>query len=119
MQLIVILLIIVSILTFLSGATVFFGAKKGERLRSFWFFVATIFAAIWTISICLFLRATPESNLNMVWHTNWTYISAIFIDIALLAYISWQGKYGRLLSLFFMIFGIILTGVFINNPSLL
>lgn len=119
MQLIVILLIIVSILTFLSGATVFFGAKKGERLRSFWFFVATIFAAIWTISICLFLRATPESNLNMVWHTNWTYISAIFIDIALLAYISWQEKYGRLLSLFFMIFGIILTGVFINNPSLL
>ncbi len=119
MQLIVILLIIVSILTFLSGATVFFGAKKGERVRSFWFFLATIFAAIWTISICLFLRATPGTSLHMVWHTNWTYISAIFIDIALLAYISWQEKYGKFLAAFFFVFGLVLMGIFVNNPSLL
>lgn len=119
MQLIVILLVTVSILTVLSGATVFFGAKKGERLKSFWFFVATIFAAIWIVSICLFLRATPDSTLNMVWHTNWTFISAIFIDIALLAYISWQEKYGKFITAFFFVFGSILTALFINNPSLL
>lgn len=119
MQLIVILLITVSILTVLSGTTVFFGAKKGEHLKSFWFFVATIFAAIWIVSICLFLRATPNSNLNMVWHTNWTFISAIFIDVALLAYISWQEKYGKLITAFFFIFGLILTIIFIGNPSLL
>lgn len=119
MQLIVILLVTVSILTILSGATVFFGAKKGERLKSFWFFVATIFATVWTISICLFLRATPDTTLNMVWHTNWTYISAVFIDIALLAYISWQEKYGKLVTSFFVVFGLILTAIFVNNPSLL
>lgn len=119
MQLIVILLVTVSILTILSGATVFFGAKKGERLKSFWFFVATIFATIWTVSICLFLRATPDTSLNMVWHTNWTFVSAIFIDIALLAYISWHEKYGKLITSFFITFGLILTLIFINNPSLL
>ena len=119
MQLIVILLVTVSILTILSGATVFFGAKKGERLKSFWFFVATIFATVWTISICLFLRATPDTTLNMVWHTNWTYISAVFIDIALLAYISWQEKYGKLVTSFFVVFGLILTAIFVNSPSLL
>ena len=119
MQLIVILLITVSVLTFLSGATVFFGAKKGERLKSFWFFVATIFATVWTVSICLFLRATPETSLNMVWHTNWTYISAVFIDIALLGYITWEEKYGKIIALFFATLGVILTLIFVNNPSLL
>lgn len=119
MQLIVILLIIVSILTLLSGAIVFFGAKKGERLKSFWFFVATIFATIWMISICLFLMAKPDTTLNMVWHTNWTYISALFIDIALLAYISWEERFGRILISFFAIFGIILSVIFVRNPDLL
>ncbi|MBQ3473828.1 hypothetical protein IJH24_00125 [Candidatus Saccharibacteria bacterium] len=119
MQLIVILLITVSILTVLSGATVFFGAKKGERLKSFWFFVATIFAAIWIVSICIFLRAAPNSTFNMAWHTNWTFVSAIFIDIALLAYISWQEKFGKLITAFFFILGLVLTGIFVNNPALL
>ena len=119
MQLTIILLATVSILTILSGATVFFGAKKGDRLKSFWFFVATIFATIWMTSICLFLTTSPGQENAMVWHADWTYISAIFIDIALLAYISWHEKYGRWVTVFFLIFGLSLAGIFVLNPNLL
>lgn len=119
MQLIVILLITVSVLTFLSGAIMFFGSKKKERARSAWFFVATIFATIWMLSISLFLVADSSWIDAIGWHVNWTYISAIFIDVALLGYISWHEKYGRIATIVFLVLGIILSSVFLANPSLL
>ena len=48
-----------------------------------------------------------------------TYLSAIFIDIALLGYIAWRYKAGRIATIFFLIAGIIFAGVFVANPSLL
>lgn len=119
MQLIVILLITVSVLTFLSGAIMFFGSKKKERTRSAWFFAATIFATIWMLSISLFLVADPSWIDVIGWHVNWTYISAIFIDIALLGYIAWHEKYGRIATALFVILGLILSGIFLIDPSLL
>ena len=119
MQLIAILLITVSVLTFLSGLAVFLGARKGDRVRSAWFFVATIFATIWTVAISLFLIATREWNGTLTLIVDMTYISAIFIDIALLGYISWFKKYGKVATLLFLILGIIFAGVFIAKPELL
>ncbi len=119
MQLIAILLITVSVLTLLSGVAVFLGSTKGDRSRSAWFFVATIFAAMWTVSISIFLIAEPSWRNSIDWSIRWTYLSSIFIDIALLGYISWHEKYGKYMTLAFLIGGIILSGVFINNPGLL
>jgi len=119
MHLIVILLFTVSILTLLSGAIVFFGSKRGDRTRSAWFFVATLFATFWMVSISLFLIAEPSWFETISWHVNWTYISALFIDIALLGYISWREKYGRILTTTFLVLGLILTGIFLADPSLL
>ncbi len=119
MQLIVILLITVSVLTLLSGITVFLGSTKGDRLRSAWFFVATIFAAIWTVSISMFLIAEPSWKDSIDLPVRWTYLSSIFIDIALLGYISWREKYGKIITSAFLLGGIILSAVFINNPGLL
>lgn len=119
MQLIAILLITVSVLTFLSGLAVFLGARKGDRVRSAWFFAATIFATIWTVAISLFLIATREWNGTLTLIVDMTYISAIFIDIALLGYISWFKKYGKVATLLFLILGIIFAGVFIAKPELL
>lgn len=119
MQLIAILLITVSILTLLSGLAVFLGASKGDRARSAWFFAATIFATIWTVAISLFLIATPEWNGTLTLIVDMTYISAIFIDIALLGYISWRKKYGKIATLIFFILGLIFAGVFIAKPELL
>ncbi len=119
MQLIVILLIIVSVLTFLSGATIFLGSTKKDRARSAWFFVATIFATIWSVSIAIFLMAEPDWAPIIKWHVNWTFISAIFIDIALLGYIAWQKKYGKVATLFFFTLGLILAGFLFYDPGLL
>ena len=119
MQLVAILLNTVSVLTFLSGVAVFFGASKGDRARSAWFFMATIFATIWMVSISIFLIAKPEWHDIMVWHVNWTYISSIFIDVALLGYICWRYKIGKITTIVFLILGLILTGFFVHDPSLL
>ena len=118
MQLIAILLITVSILTLLSGVAVFFGATKGDRARSAWFFAATIFATIWMVSISLFLIATQDWNF-MPLLVDLTYVSAIFIDIALLGYISWRRKAGKIATMIFLIAGIIFAIFFANNPQLL
>lgn len=118
MQLIAILLITVSILTLLSGIAVLFGATKGDRLRSAWFFAATVFATAWTVSIALFLVATQKWDALPIL-VDLTYISAIFIDIALLGYINWRRKSGRIVTLIFLAAGIIFTAFFVSNPGLL
>lgn len=120
MQLIAILLTTVSILTLLSGIAVFAGSKKSDRLRSAWFFIATLFATIWMVTISLFLIATPEWPADqMTMLVDLTYISAIFIDIALLGYISWRYAAGKVATLIFLVAGIAFAGIFIANPSLL
>ena len=119
MQLIVILLMIVSVLTFLSGLTMLLGSARKDRIRSAWFFAATIFATCWSVSIATFLMAKPDWISFIGWHVNWTFISAIFIDVALLGYISWHEKYGKATTLFFLIAGMVLTTIIASNPSLL
>ncbi|MBR3254279.1 hypothetical protein IKF88_00925 [Candidatus Saccharibacteria bacterium] len=119
MQLVAILLITVSILTLLSGIAVFFGASKGDRARSAWFFMATVFATVWMVSISIFLIAKPEWYDIMPRHVNWTYISSIFIDVALLGYISWRYKAGKIATITFLALGLFLTGFFVHDPSLL
>ncbi len=120
MQLIAILLTTVSILTLLSGFAVFAGSKKSDRARSAWFFVATIFATIWMVTISLFLIAKPDwPSEQMTMLVDLTYLSAIFIDIALLGYIAWRHKIGKATTITFLIAGIIFAIFFTLNPSLL
>ena len=119
MQLIVILLATVAVLTFLSGAIVFFGSSKGDRIRSAWFFLAAIFATAWMASISVFMVAQPELTNNIEWHVKWTFISAILIDAAFLGYISWVQKNGKYLTLFFAILGIIISALIFTAPDLL
>ena len=61
MQLIVILLATVSVLTFLSGAIVFFGSSKSDRIRSAWYLLAALFTTFWMSSISIFLVAKPDA----------------------------------------------------------
>ena len=96
MQLIVILLATVSILTFFFFSIVFFGSSKGDRARSAWYFAAAIFATAWMASIATFMIATPDRANVIGWHVNWTFISAILLDIAFLGYGVWEKKYGKI-----------------------
>lgn len=119
MQLIVILLTTVSILTFLSGAIVFFGSSKGDRIRSVWFFLAAIFATAWMASISTFMIADEGMVDTIDWHVKWTFISAILIDVSFLGYIAWRERYGQIITLIFTLLGLIISAVIFINPSLL
>lgn len=117
MQLIVILLTTVSVLTFLSGAIVFFGSSKGDRARSAWYFAAALFATVWMSSISFFLIAPPSSIDTIGWHVNWTFISAIFLDAAFLGYGAWDKKYGKLTTIIFWLLGLIVSGAILISPD--
>lgn len=119
MQLIIILLTTVSILTFLSGAIVFFGASKGDKARSAWFFLAAIFATVWMTSISLFMEAKPGWIDVIDWHIKWTFVSAILIDISFLGYVSWREKYGKLTTYLFLLLGGALSTLIFISPHLL
>ena len=117
MQLIVILLTTVSVLTFLSGAIVFFGSTKPDRIKSAWYFLAAIFATVWMASISFFLNASPDRAATIGWHVNWTFISAIFLDAAFLGYGAWQKKYGKIATLLFLALGILISAAILINPE--
>ena len=117
MQLIILLLITVAVLTFLSGAIVYFGASKGDRTRSAWFFIAAIFATVWMSSISLFITADSSWSEVIDWHVAWTFISAIIIDVAFLGYIAWPEKYGKLLTYIFLLFGLFISTFIMLAPS--
>ena len=117
MQLIVILLATVSVLTLLSGAIVFFGSSKGDRIRSAWFFLAAIAATAWMTSISIFLTADPTAAATIDWHVKWTFVSAILIDIAFLGYVAWREKYGQAATLIFMVLGLLISALIFISPS--
>lgn len=118
MQLIAILLVTVSILTLLSGFIVFAGSSKGDRARSTWYFIAAIFATIWMLSISMFLTATSKTT-EIDWHVKWTFASAILLDSAFLGYIVWREKYGKIITLAFLTFGLIISGFIFCMPEYL
>ena len=117
MQLIVILLTTVSVLTFLSGAIVFFGSTKKDRIRSAWYFLAAIFATVWMTSISFFMIAPTTSAETINWHVNWTFISAIFLDAAFLGYGAWHKNYGKPATLLFCLLGAIISGAILISPE--
>ena len=117
MQLIVILLTTVSVLTFLSGAIVFFGSTKADHIKSAWYFLAAIFATVWMASISVFLVAPPNAMDTIGWHVNWTFISAIFLEAAFLGYGAWQKRYGKTATLVFLLLGLIISGAILISPE--
>ncbi len=119
MHLIIILLATVSILTFLSGAIVFFGSSKGDRVRSAWFFLAAIFATVWMASISAFLMAESSWADAIDWHVKWTFASAIIIDVSFLGYIAWNEKYGKITTGIFALAGLVVSSLIFMRPELL
>lgn len=121
MHLIYILVIVVAVLTVLSGLTLVFGSAKTEKPRSAWFLIAAIGEAIWGITISCFLAlGAGEAQANVApWLVKGIYGGAIIMDVALLGYISWKYKTGKLATIVFAVIGVILMAIFAYDPSVL
>lgn len=87
MQLTTLLLVIVAILTALSGIAVISGAHKGDRTQAFLFFFTTMAALVWAVGIGIFLSlpedASPEIVKTIICMT---YIGAPVMCWGLMAY---------------------------------
>ena len=116
MHLITILLIVVGLLTGLSGAIVFFGSFRSNRARSAWYFISALFAACWTLVIAISLPAktAPENGISIP--VNWSFVSAIMLDATFLGFCAWNKKYGKVATIIFLILGAAISScIFINT----
>ena len=121
MNFIYILVIAVAILTVLSAVALLFGSSRIEKRRSLWFFTAAIGEAIWGISISLFLAlgANDVAEATAPLLVKGIYSGAIIMDVALLGYISWKYRTGKLATILFGVIGIALMTIFFYDPSVL
>ncbi len=119
MQLISILLVIVGILTLLSGAIVFFGSSKADRPTSAWYFLAATFSTIWLAAIAFFLTAKTDREAIAPFLINAGLISALLLDVSFLGYGAWGEKWGRLATLIFLVAALVISAVIAVRPDLL
>lgn len=118
MSLISILLVTIAILSFSFGLLTFIGASRNDRMRSAWFCFATLGAAIWSVSIAVFLALeSPEANA-----TFWIYgiyIPPMFMMVGMLGYSAWKLKSGKVMTILDLLFMLTLAVLMIYDKSLL
>jgi len=119
-QLVLILLMAVSVLTFLSGVSVLLGARRGERAPAFLFFLATLFALGWAAPLGGFLALTPDTPISTASILVYIYYtSAPLMCWALMSYTCHRYKIGRVGMVIFGLFGIGLVSYMLLNPGTL
>lgn len=119
MQLYAILLIVVSFLTTLSGLSVFFGSTRKERPTTIWFFLATICASLWAITIARFLALTTENADLAPKYVAGIFISSVLMDVMLVGYTGWRLKFGKLATIASGILAAVFGWLVITKPELL
>ena len=120
MQLITILLGLTAVLTFLSGLSVWAGAKKSEKKSSKYFTFSVFFAAIWAISIAVFSCLQPGANTDFVRITIFgIYIPALFMDVCLMVYCGYPYKSVRAFGVLMAMLAAVMTGLVIYDPNIL
>ncbi|MBQ7802545.1 hypothetical protein IJ380_01630 [Candidatus Saccharibacteria bacterium] len=119
MNLITILLFAVAALTILTGLSVLIGTTKQSRTSGIWFFIATLGAAVWSVTIAEFL-ILPETSESIAPFLTAGIIAGITLtDVALLGYTSWNnGAKGKILTGIFAILGAGMVGALLYEPSL-
>ena len=118
-QLYAILLIVVSFLTTLSGLSVFFGSTRKERSTTIWFFLATICASLWAITIARFLALTTENADLAPKYVAGIFISSVLMDVMLVGYTGWRLRFGKLATITSGILAAVFGWLVITKPELL
>ena len=120
MQLTTLLLVIVAILTALSGIAVIFGAHKGDRLQAFLFFLTSMAALVWAVGIGTFLSLPEDANQGLVKVSiNMIYVGAPVMCWGLMAYTCHKYRLGRIGMAVLAVVCLVLVGLVLTNPGLL
>lgn len=120
MQLTTLLLIVVSILTALSGIAVISGAHKGDRAQAFLFFFTTLAALGWAIGVGIFLSLPESTSPDITRAIIATYyISAPVMCWGLMAYTCHKYRLGQIGMIILGIICAIFIGIIIISPSCL
>ncbi|MBR2836863.1 hypothetical protein IKE79_00725 [Candidatus Saccharibacteria bacterium] len=116
-----ILVIAIAVLTILSAVALMCGSNKQEKRRSLWFLAAAIGEVMWGVSIAVALSLPPTDGgyATMPLAVKGIYVGAIVMDSAMLGYVSWKYKFGKILTSLFIIAGVVLAGIFLYDPSVL
>ena len=117
MQLITILLSVVSALIVLSGISILAGSTKKERASAIWFLVAAIGATIWAVAVGFFLNAGETDTFADDW-VKLIFTGSMLMMIALMGYVGWSKKLGKILTTIFAIGGIALMILVFTKPEL-
>ena len=117
MNLIAILLITMSILTLLSGFIVLIGAYEEKRSHVVPYFLTTISAAVWGISMVMFLGTKSGDTASATTYLIVMHISALVCATMLCWYIGWKKKFIRLLVGIAVLATICMSVLLIIDPS--
>lgn len=120
MQLFIMLLVAVSVLTLLSGISVLCGSRKGERFQATLFFLITLFAFGWAVSMSIFLSLPETANAETAKYAAMAmYITVLFMGLGLAIYPIYRYKVGKVVTVLGVASCIALLVFMILDPSLL
>lgn len=119
MSLVSILLIAVAILAILSGLSAMVGASYADKTRMTWFFATAVAAAVWTISIGIFLALPPDAGEIAPSVVMTIYISSALMMVTLVGFAGWKHVAGKILVGLALLSVIIVSSLVLNDPSLL
>lgn len=118
-QLVTIMVGIVAVLTILAGVTVVLGVRRDERVAPILFFLAAIGAALWAISITVFLNLPAGAVEIAPFVVAIIYTSAILMVVAIFGYVSRFLGFGYVLTSVFAVLGLALSSIIIALPDFL
>lgn len=119
MSLTSILLYATSVLAVFSGFSAFVGASRTDRKKMGWFFATTIMAAIWTISIAVFLDLPIGANDRAPFWIMSIYIASAVMMITLLGYATWEYTVGKVLTFLATVALLVTSAIVVSNTKLL
>lgn len=119
MSLISILLVVTAVLTVSSGLLSVLGSSRVDRGRSVWLLVSNIGAVIWALSIAAYL-ALPVGGADIAPTVILgIYTGAMVMSTALLGHMSWKYVWGKIATIFFIVWAVVLAWLIINDSSIL
>lgn len=110
-------MVIVGILTLLSGIIFLFGSKKEDRPASIWYFLTSIFATIWLTVVALILTAKADRAPFMSFLFTTGFVAPLLFDACFLAFAAWTRRSGKVTAIILLLVALILSVFILLKPE--